>query len=64
MSVLLLATLVLTVGFAHPGLAADLANGEKIFNANCAACHVGGTNLVMRTKTLKLEALKNTTWTP
>ncbi|NES94380.1 MAG: c-type cytochrome [Desertifilum sp. SIO1I2] len=58
LSVLLLATLVLTVGFAHPGLAADLANGEKIFNANCAACHVGGTNLVMRTKTLKLEALK------
>jgi cytochrome c6 len=38
-------------------LAADIANGAKIFNSNCAACHQGGNNLVMAAKNLKKQAL-------
>jgi cytochrome c6 len=37
--------------------AADLANGAKVFSANCAACHAGGGNVINRAKTLKQEAL-------
>jgi len=32
--------------------------GEKIFNANCAACHAGGQNVIMPEKTLEKEALE------
>jgi len=32
-------------------------NGGQLFQANCAACHAGGTNRVMANKTLKKEAL-------
>ncbi|NJN58427.1 MAG: c-type cytochrome [Leptolyngbyaceae cyanobacterium SL_5_9] len=39
-------------------LAADLANGAKVFTTNCAACHAGGGNVVNRAKTLKQEALE------
>uniref|UniRef100_A0A832M277 Cytochrome c6 n=1 Tax=Oscillatoriales cyanobacterium SpSt-402 TaxID=2282168 RepID=A0A832M277_9CYAN len=38
--------------------AADLNNGAKIFNANCSACHVGGNNVIISSKTLKKEALE------
>ena len=41
-----------------PVLAADTANGAKIFEMNCAGCHVNGGNIVRRNKTLKLNALK------
>lgn len=37
--------------------AADLDNGAKIFNANCAACHAGGRNVVNAAKTLQKDAL-------
>ncbi len=40
-----------------PAMAADLSNGAKIFNANCAACHIGGNNVIISNKTLKKEAL-------
>nr|QCI04094.1 cytochrome c553 [Antithamnionella ternifolia] len=40
-----------------PTLAADLEAGGKIFNANCTACHIGGNNLIMPSKTLKIEDL-------
>ena len=43
---------------ANPALAEDASNGAKIFNANCAACHSGGNNLVNATKTLKKDALE------
>lgn len=43
---------------ASPALAVDLANGAKIFNANCSACHIGGNNVIMANKTLKKEALE------
>lgn len=35
----------------------DLDRGAKIFNANCAGCHVKGGNIVRRGKNLKLKAL-------
>lgn len=38
-------------------LAASIEDGEKIFNANCAACHAGGKNVIMPNKTLELETL-------
>jgi len=37
--------------------ATDLDNGAKIFNANCAACHAGGRNVVNAAKTLQKDAL-------
>ena len=36
----------------------DLASGEQIFSANCAACHAGGNNAIMPEKTLKKDALE------
>ncbi|WNC45712.1 c-type cytochrome [Thermosynechococcus sp. GLH187] len=47
--------------FVNPtpaAFAADLANGAKVFSGNCAACHMGGGNVVMANKTLKKEALE------
>ncbi|MDX2096551.1 MAG: c-type cytochrome [Leptolyngbyaceae cyanobacterium bins.59] len=46
------------VAFDRPVFAADLASGAKIFTSNCAACHLGGKNLVVAPKTLKMDALK------
>mmetsp|Transcript_19799 Transcript_19799/g.30093 ORF Transcript_19799/g.30093 Transcript_19799/m.30093 type:complete len:135 (+) Transcript_19799:84-488(+) len=43
--------------FVGPALAADVGAGEGIFNANCAACHAGGQNVIMPEKTLEKEAL-------
>lgn len=40
-----------------PAMAADAGAGEKIFDANCAACHAGGQNVIMPEKTLEKEAL-------
>nr|YP_010443819.1 cytochrome c553 [Vacuolaria virescens]UTE94706.1 cytochrome c553 [Vacuolaria virescens] len=39
--------------------AADIENGEKIFTANCSACHAGGNNVIMPEKTLKKDALES-----
>lgn len=55
--VLLLAVVICTLAFPRPALAADIANGAKVFNSNCAACHMGGRNVVMTTKTLQKDAL-------
>ncbi|HEY9662292.1 MAG TPA: c-type cytochrome [Allocoleopsis sp.] len=44
--------------FTPVALASDLANGAKVFSANCAACHIGGGNLVNGAKTLKQETLE------
>ncbi len=43
--------------FIHPALAVETSNGAKIFNANCASCHIGGGNILIEQKTLKKEAL-------
>mmetsp|Transcript_41665 Transcript_41665/g.30620 ORF Transcript_41665/g.30620 Transcript_41665/m.30620 type:complete len:135 (-) Transcript_41665:29-433(-) len=42
---------------AAPALAGDVGAGEQIFNANCAACHAGGQNVIMPDKTLEKDAL-------
>ncbi len=49
--------LALVLG-AAPSFAADSANGAKIFSANCAACHMGGGNVVNAERTLKQDALE------
>ncbi|MEN9207862.1 MAG: c-type cytochrome [Gloeomargarita sp. GMQP_bins_120] len=56
-------TVVLTGIFAlvtwvMPAQAADLAHGAKVFAANCAACHAGGRNVVVASKSLMKDALE------
>lgn len=58
LSVVVLALATLTFFLGRPALAGDAANGAKVFSANCAACHMGGGNVVMANKTLKKEALE------
>ncbi|HEY9693152.1 MAG TPA: c-type cytochrome [Oculatellaceae cyanobacterium] len=58
-SIALLALALVTVAFTNPAFAeGDAASGAKIFSANCAACHMGGNNVIMANKTLKKEALE------
>ncbi len=56
--VVLLATAACTFVFSRPAIAADTANGAKIFSTSCAACHMGGRNVIAAAKTLKKEALE------
>merc|ERR1719263_2041430 len=49
------AALMLT---ASPAFAGDADAGEKIFNANCAACHAGGQNSVVADHTLEKAAIE------
>lgn len=51
LSIVLLLSIVFNFTFVRPVLA-DAASGAKLFNANCAACHAGGKNLVNPQKTL------------
>ncbi|CAK0842381.1 unnamed protein product [Prorocentrum cordatum] len=48
---------LVAAAFVPAASAADLKNGEAVFNNICAACHVGGDNLVSSEKTLKADAL-------
>jgi cytochrome c6 len=57
-SVVLVAIALSALLFVSSAQAADVANGAKIFNANCSACHVGGNNVIIANKTLKKEALE------
>merc|ERR1711965_552285 len=52
--------LILSVMTSRPpaAMAADLENGESIFQGNCTACHAGGNNTVVAEKKLKKEALQ------
>jgi cytochrome c6 len=52
---ILLTTLFL---FGYQAKAADIESGERIFTANCAACHAGGNNVIMPEKTLRKDALE------
>ena len=38
-------------------IAADIENVERVFSANCSACHAGGNNVIIPEKTLKKGAL-------
>jgi cytochrome c6 len=41
-----------------PAFAGDRGHGGQVFASNCAACHIGGGNVVNGAKTLKLEDLE------
>ncbi|HBB34331.1 MAG TPA: cytochrome C6 [Cyanobacteria bacterium UBA8803] len=58
LSIVLLAIAWFGLALGRPALAGDAANGAKVFSANCAACHMGGNNVVMANKTLKKDALE------
>jgi len=45
-----------TIGVS-PALAGDVGEGQKVFDANCAACHAGGQNVIVAEKTLEKAAL-------
>lgn len=53
-SVVLLASIVLP----FPVKAANLEQGAKVFEIQCAGCHVNGGNIIRRGKNLKLKALE------
>lgn len=55
---LLAVVLALWFAFTTPALAADLETGAKLFEVQCAGCHINGGNIVRRGKTLKLKALE------
>ncbi len=40
-------------------IASNSAQGSEIFQAQCAACHIGGGNILKWGKNLKLKALHN-----
>jgi cytochrome c6 len=56
LSILLLA-IALTITNINKALA-ETSNGAKIFTSNCAACHIGGSNVLIANKTLKKDALE------
>ncbi|HEY9864425.1 MAG TPA: c-type cytochrome [Candidatus Obscuribacterales bacterium] len=57
---ILFLTLTLVLGSVHTtALAVNIDTGAKIFEAQCAGCHIGGGNIVRRGKTLKKKALEN-----
>lgn len=58
LSVLFIAIAFWVIAYSASAYAADLQNGEKLFNANCSACHMGGNNVIISSKTLKKDALK------
>ena len=51
-----IALFFLAMAISQPALA-DAPSGAKVFNANCAACHAGGGNVLNGAKTLKQDAL-------
>ena len=57
-SILLVFLTATVFTFVSPALAGDAASGQRVFSANCAACHAGGNNVVNPAKTLKKEALE------
>ncbi len=54
---ILSAVTVFWLTFAYPAFASEISNGSKIFNDNCASCHLGGGNILISQKTLQKEAL-------
>ncbi|MFN7787306.1 MAG: cytochrome c6 PetJ [Pseudanabaena sp.] len=50
-------TMLVSLAFGQPAFA-EVSQGAKIFNNNCAQCHAGGRNNVVAAKTLKADALE------
>ena len=57
----LLLALIVVLAPQRPALAisADLERGEQIFSTNCAACHMGGGNVIRASRTLKMRDLNS-----
>ena len=55
----LVLALMLPFTAAQPGFAFDASNdrGEQIFSSNCAACHMGGGNVIRASRSLKIRDL-------
>jgi cytochrome c6 len=58
LSVILLGVALFTFAIQRPALAADAQAGAAVFSANCAACHMGGKNVVNAAKTLSKTDLE------
>ena len=58
MSIICVAIAFWLIVYSSSVYAADIQNGAKIFNANCSACHMGGNNVIISSKTLKKDALE------
>ncbi len=56
--VTLLLVAIALFSLTTPAWAGDAAHGAKIFSANCAACHMGGRNVVNAAKTLQKADLE------
>lgn len=56
--VLAAAIAAFVLGLAPVAQAADLVHGGQLFGNNCAACHIGGGNVVNGAKTLKQADLE------
>ncbi len=56
--VLMAAIAAFTLWMAPSAQAADLGHGSQVFANNCAACHIGGGNVVNGAKTLKQADLE------
>ncbi len=39
-------------------IALDTSSGESLFKKNCAGCHINGSNIIRRSKNLKISSLK------
>merc|ERR1712060_830429 len=50
--------LLAAVAGGRPAMAADLENGETVFQANCASCHAGGNNSIVPEKKIKKAELE------
>lgn len=52
------AVTLMVTNLASPAFAGDAAAGQGIFANNCAACHIGGGNVINAGKTLKQADLE------
>ena len=58
LGIFLTSMIILNTILIPTALATNITNGAKIFNANCAGCHINGSNIIRRGKNLKMRALK------
>jgi cytochrome c6 len=55
---IILLLIIITITYTSPAQAANTTNAAKIFETNCAGCHLNGGNIIRRGKNLKMNALK------
>ncbi|MEA5618455.1 c-type cytochrome [Cronbergia sp. UHCC 0137] len=58
LTLILVTLLFWTSTFNLSAHAVDITIGAKVFNENCAGCHINGSNIIRRGKNLKKNALK------